>query len=298
VSKGYFQPADDIFALSAAIDPTNTGAEREGPISLKTTVPLSVTNNLYFFAGLPTDTGGSAKVDPADVRLAAKGEFGFGNTEAALAAFYAYNDYPRVLAMATTGIGSWNLYGEGVLKYGSERYFIESGGASAAQESGKLYFTGTIGGYYTDSDNNMTLALAYMYNGEGQSKVSYAEAYAYFANPFFPDRLSEIDRIKYGTHYAFASLSKSDILPDALGADKLAAGLIAIADLSDLSGYIMPSLTWTFFDYMSLQAGATINFGQKGDEFIVGGVGNGSDFGAAEPGVAFNLLLTVGTGGF
>jgi hypothetical protein len=137
-----------------------------------------------------------------------------------------------------------------------------------------------------------------MYNGEGQSKVSYAEAYTYYANPYFPSRLSEIDRIKYGTHYAFASVSKSDILPSTFGTDKLSASLIAIAGLSDLSGYIMPSLTWTFFDYMSLQTGATINFGQAGDEFITNGVGNGSDFFATKPGIAFNLLLTVGTGSF
>jgi hypothetical protein len=296
VSKGYFQPADDIFAVSASIDPTDTSAEREGPISLKTTVPLGVTNNLYIFAGLPTDAN-SAKVDPADARLAAKGEFGFGDTEAALAAFYAYNDYPRFLAMATTGIGSWNLYGEAVLKYGSERYFIEEDtrvpllGLSGSEASDRLYFTGTLGGYYTSSDGYFTLAFAYMYNGEAQKKVDATEALSYYvANG------DQADRIKLGEHYAFASVSKSDILPDTFGMDKLSASLIAISNLSDLSGIVMPSLTWTFFDYMSLKTGLSFNFGEGGDEYIVYGVGEG--YGATEPGVAFNLLLTVGTGSF
>jgi len=317
VSKGYFQPADDIFAVSAAIDPTNTGAEREGPVSLKTTIPLGVTNNLYFYAGLPSAGGGSSSpllqsttsatsltnIDPADARLAVKGEFGFGNTEAALAAFYAYNDYPRLLAMGTTGIGSWNIYGEGVLKYGSERYFISETtptwpnplGLVGSQESGKLYFTGTLGCYYTDSDNRVTIMAAYMYNGEAQRGVDYQQALSYY---MIASNTANWDRSKFGTHYAFASFSKGNIFHDKLGIDKLSASLIAIADLSDLSGYIMPSLTWTFFDYMSLQTGATINFGQAGDEYITNGVGNGSDFGATKPGIAFNLLLTVGTGSF
>jgi hypothetical protein len=58
VSKGYFQPADDIFALSPTIDPTNTGAEREGPVSSRRRSPR-VTNNFYFYAGLPTSSGPS-----------------------------------------------------------------------------------------------------------------------------------------------------------------------------------------------------------------------------------------------
>jgi hypothetical protein len=302
VSKGYFQPADDIFAVSAAIDPTNTGAEREGPVSLKVTVPMSVTNNLYFFAGLPTDTNGGTQVNPADARLAVKGEFSFGNTEAALAGFYAYNDHPRVLAMATTGIGSWNFYGEGVLKYGSERYFIQKDaallplGLIGDQESGKLYFSGTAGGYYMDSDNNLTIALAYMYNGEAQSGVSYEDAVKYYgSNP------TQLDRAKFGSHYAFASISKGNILHDSLGSDKLSASLIAISDLSDLSGYLMPSLTWTFFDYMSLQVGATFNFGPSGSEYIVYGVGqpfSPTSSLPSAPGAALNLLLTIGTGNF
>jgi hypothetical protein len=293
VSKGYFQPADDIFALSATIDPTDTGAEREGPVSLKTTIPMGVTNNFYFFAGLPADSGGSSKVDPADARYAVKGEFSFGNTELALGAYYAYNDHPRALVMATTGVGSWNFFGEGVLKYGSERYFV-SGPATAAQESGQFYFTGTAGGYYTNPDANLTLSLAYMFNGEAMDGVDYVDAFTYFlANP------TQLDRSRFGAHYAFASVSRSDIFPSILGTDKLAATLIAIANLSDLSGYLMPSLTWSLFDYMSLQLGATFNFGPSGSEYIVYGVGAASGMSVPDkPGASLNVTLTVGTGDF
>jgi hypothetical protein len=297
VSKSYFQPADDVFALSPTIDPTDTTQEREGPVSLKTTIPLGATKNLYFIAALPADTGDSTKVDPADARLAAKWEFGFGDTEAALAAFYSYNDHSRLLAMATTGFGRWNLYGEAIGKYGSERYFIEEDpsvpklGLSGGAQSDRLYFTGTFGGYYTDSDDYLTINLAYLYNGESQSKVDAAEALAYYEA-----YTNQYDGIRFGAHYAFASISKTDILPDSFGVDKLSASIIAIASLSDGSGIVMPSFTWKFFDYMSLKTGLSFNFGEAGDEFIVEGLGQG--FGATKPGMDFNLLLTVGTGDF
>jgi hypothetical protein len=294
VSKGAFQPADDIFAVTSSIDLTDTGAEREGPISLKTTVPLGVTNNLYFYTGLPTDTSGSSTVELADTRFAVKGEFGFGDTEMALGAYYAYNDHPRLLAMGTTGFGAWNLYGEGVLKYGSERYFISQGGSTAEQESGDFYFTGTIGGYYSDSDAGLTLALAYMYNGEAQKDVSAKEAIDYY----YPKHIDEVDRISFGEHYAFASITLSDIDSSKIGTDKLSASLITIADLSDFSGWIMPSLSYKFFDYMSLKLGATFSFGGSGDEYITYGVGSSSSLGATAPGAALNLTLTVGTGDF
>jgi hypothetical protein len=294
VAKGYFQPADDIFAVSAKIDPTDTSAEREGPISFKATVPLGITNNLYFYAGLPTSSDGSTTIDPADARLAVKGEYGFGDTELALAGYYAYNDHPRALLMGTTSLGSWNVFGEAVLKYGSERYYIEEVatsaayplGLSASQKDDQLWFTGTLGGYYTDSDSGVTVILQYLYNGEGQTAVTAKEAYTYYAL-----NTSELDRIKFGTHNAFASISDTNLFPGLVGKDKLGASLIAIADLSDLSCYVMPSVTWTFFDYMILKVGMAFNFGDSSDEYIV-------VMGDTAPSAALTASLTIGTGSF
>jgi len=305
VSKGYFQPADNIFATSATIDPTNTSAERQGPLSIKTTIPLGITNNFYIYAGLPTTTDSSGKtnvnMDPGDTRFAVKGEYGFGNTELALAGYYAYNDHPRALLMGTTGVGSWNLFGEGILKYGSERYFVSDTtpsstnllGLVGAQQSGNFYFSGTAGGYYFDSDSRVTIMLQYYYNGEGQTGVSAKDALLYEAT-------NKFDAINIGTHYAFASISDTDLFAQTFGADKLGASVIVITNLSDMSGYIIPSVSWKFFDYMSLQLGATFNFGQAGSEYITYGVGqtlSASGLPTAA-GAALNLTLTVGTGNF
>jgi hypothetical protein len=314
VSKGYYQPADDIFAASTAIDPTNTSAEREGPISIKTTIPLGVTNNFYIFAGLPTiidsTTGAAATtLDPSQARVAVKGEFGFGNTELALAAYYSEKDHPRALLMGTTSIGTWNVFGEGILKFGSERYFLTSGkapvtplnpnGISGAQDAAyQLYFNGTAGGFYSNPDSRLIVMIQYYYNGEGQTGVSAKDAYSYFIAES-KSGVSQFDNLKYSTHYAFASISDTDLFSAAFGADKLGASLVAIANLSDLSGYLLPSVSWQFFDYMSLQLGATFSFGPSGSEFITYGVGSQGGSGlSTTPGVAVNLTLTVGSGKF
>jgi hypothetical protein len=312
VSKGYFQPADNIFATSTTIDPTNTGAERQGPISIKTTIPLGVTDNFYIYAGLPTTTNASGatnlNMDPGDTRFAVKGEYGFGNTELALAAYYAYNDHPRALLMGTTGLGSWNLFGEGILKYGSERYFLSNNpaaivlpynpdGTEGNQQSGDFYFSGTVGGLYFDSDSRVTIMLQYYYNGEGQTGVSAKDALLYEVTN------KQYDTINIGTHYAFASISDTDLFSQAVGADKLGASIVVITNLSDMSGYIIPSISWKFFDYVSLQLGATFNFGQAGSEYITYGVGQVGQTSSltslpTTPGAALNLTLTVGSGNF
>jgi hypothetical protein len=310
VSKGAFQPADDIFA-SSLIDLTDTSAQREGPLALKTTIPLGVTNNLYFYAGLPTNSGSTnsalaltatgststVDVDPADARLAVKGEYGFGNTELALAGYYSYNDHPRALFMGTTSLGSWNIYGEAILKYGSQRYFLsdDSGIVTGAQQSDQFYFTGTFGGYYTDADSGLTLMAQYLYNGEGQTAVSAEDTLTYYlANP------SDYDSIKLGTHYGFVSISDSNLWSSTLGKDKLGASLIVISNLSDFSGYVMPSVSWTFFDYMILKIGATLNFGQSGAEYVTYGVGQSLNYLNLPTtcGAALTASLTIGTGSF
>jgi hypothetical protein len=297
VSKGAFQPADDIFAVTSAIDLTNTSDEREGPISLKMTVPMSNTNNFYFLAGMPTPTNGSTAIDPKDLRLGLKGEFGGGNTEMAAAAYYSYNDHPRALLMGTTGNGDLNFFGEAILKYGSERTFITTYDASlppfssTATYDSTLFFSGTTGGYYMNADNHITVLAQYYYNGEGQTKVNAQEAYNYYIlNP------SAVDRIRLGTHYGFVSFSWGQFLQE-----DLTANVYAISNLSDGSGMVSPSLQWQMFDYMAVSIGATFTFGAPGTEFIMYGPVVNSYSGmvfSTKPAAALNFTLTMSTEAF
>lgn len=288
VARGFFQPADNIFAESA-VDFSDYSAEREGPVAFKAmySIPKTMTN-FYFLAGLPSSAASSPNLD--DLRLAAKAEFNAGNTEFAFGAFYGYNDHPRALAMATTGIGAFNFFGEAIGKYGSERYFAQDGWA---QRSGQVFFSGTVGGYYTADDGKLAILAQYYYNGEGQEGVTAAEAYAHY----YPSNTAEADALSFATHYAGLSISRSEFL-----SEDLTVALYAVADLSDLSGFVVPSATWKFSDYFNVKLSAAFDFGDSGDEYLL----MGPDFRsfaktgafATKPGVALSLLATLGTGSF
>lgn len=294
VSKGFFQPADDIFAMSV-VDYSDTGAEREGPLAFKAMIPIPLTMaNVYFYAGLPS----SDYTDLGNLRVAAKAEVNVGNTEIAIGGFYAYNDYPRGLLMVTTGTGDFNFFGEGVLKYGSERYFIDTNGSSnplfwtASQNSDRFYFTGTLGGYYTDTNANLTIMAQVLYNGEGQTGVSAEEAYTYYMM-----HSSQVDRMKLNTWYAGASVSKTELFTD-----DLSVGAYAIADLSDLSAFLSPYVSYSLSDYMSVKLSAIFTLGEAGDEYILMGpdfreLARSGSF-ATEPGTAISLTFTLGAGSF
>ena len=263
VARGFFQPADNIFAESA-VDYSDYSAEREGPLAFKAmySVPKSMTN-FYFLAGLPSSAASNPQLE--DLRMAAKAEFNAGNTEFAFGAFYGYNDHPRVLAMATTGVGAFNLYGEAIGKYDTA--------ASGAEGIEAVLFSGTLGGYYTADDGDLTILGQYYYNGE------------------------DVSAAKNSAHYAFLSISRAEFLNN-----DFTVGLSAISNLSDLSGILIPSATWAFTDYFKLKLQASLNFGEAGDQFIM----IGPDFQslartgaiAKEPGVALSLLATLGTGSF
>jgi hypothetical protein len=289
VARGFFQPADNIFAESA-VDFSDYSAEREGPLAFKAmySVPKSMTN-FYFLAGLPSSAASNPQLE--DLRMAAKAEFNAGNTEFAFGAFYGYNDHPRVLALATTGIGAFNFYGEAIGKYGSERYFHNSDN-TWTQQSGQVYFSGTAGGYYTADDGDLTILAQYYYNGEGQNGVSAADAYSYY----YVNK-SEADSISFATHNVGLSISRAEFLtPD------LTVALYAIASLSDFSGFLVPSATWKFSDYFNVKLSASFNFGEAGDQYVLAGPDflYSSKMGsfATKSGVALSLLATLGTGSF
>ncbi len=307
VSKGFFQPADDIFALSS-VDFSDTAAEREGPLAFKAmySVPRTMTN-FYFLAGFPQSTNTSDPYKFEDVRLALKAEFSFGNTELALAGFYGKNDNPRAILMATTGTGDFNFYGEAIAKYGSERYFIAKNGSTnaslwtSAQKTEDFFFTGTLGGFYTNSDSNITISAQVLYNGESQGEVSAQEAYSWYLL-----HSSEADRSRLSPWYAGITFSKSKLFTD-----DLSVSLYGVTNLSDLSGMIVPSISYAFTDYSNVKLSANFTFGAAEGEFLINGPDNryiathsvltslppvlAFD---TTPGAAVSLTFTLGAGSF
>jgi hypothetical protein len=185
--------------------------------------------------------------------------------------------------MGTTGTGEFNFFGEAVLKYGSERYFLAKNGLgllAGSQKADQFWFSGTIGGYYINTDNNITVSASYFYNGEGQADVTAQEAYGYF---YLNQDL--IDRMKFGTHYASFSFSKAKFLDE-----RFSVNVYGVGSLTDLSLLVAPSLSWRFLDYASVKVGGTLSFGKNGSEYTM--------LGGGKPSATVNLSFDVGSGAF
>ncbi|MFW6288769.1 MAG: hypothetical protein ACOC2Q_03215, partial [Spirochaetota bacterium] len=164
---GYFYSPADLLNI-AEIDPEDPEAELEGPVALKANIPLGV-NNLYFYA-LPT-----AGDEPFDLGLAAKGELVVGPGEIGVGVIYQRDVSPAGMATVSTSFGDFDLFGEGVVSYGSNRTFVveteEFPGLETEDRNDEFFFNATAGFRWSDSvgDTSSTVSVVaqYLYNGEG-----------------------------------------------------------------------------------------------------------------------------------
>ena len=142
------------------------------------------------------------------------------------------------------------------------------------------YFSASAGFSYMNSDNNLNLIGQYYYNGEGyadsdrETLISQAKAAinslggadAPAAAPFN----TILKALIYGSgrHYGAINFSKGKILTD-----DLSASVIVVANLSDFSGLIKPSLSYRLSDNLSLALSPTFIFGPEDGEYsyIAGG---------------------------
>ena len=142
----FFSPADLLNVTD--IDPSDPGADLEGPVAVKANMPLGV-DNLYGYAILPSN--GS---DVTDLAWAGKYEQVFSQTEVGFGVFYQDGQDPAAMVTVSSGIDDISIFGEAVTKYGDSQ----------------LYFQGTLGTMYTWSDDESDFDLSvigqYYYNGE------------------------------------------------------------------------------------------------------------------------------------
>jgi hypothetical protein len=305
---GYFySPADDVFALSA-IDVLDPDAEREGPLALKLTysIPLTVAS-IALYAGLPPEDvaqGANPSYVPEDTAFALKAEALFGNTEIALAGYWRYDDKARVIAMATTGNGDINLFAEALLQIGSNRPYLYKRETPVMigmfptyyytdERADGLFFIGTIGGIWMDSELGLTVAAQYRFNGEGQdSTLTLEDAVTAYGESQIPTN-DAVDQallgylFGWGQHHAAVSASWTEIFDS-----DFSLSVTALMSLQDLSGIVMPRLSWAPWDYVTLSVGGTFSFGEAGDEFVGVAPTGGT------PTAKIDFMVSIGSGSF
>jgi hypothetical protein len=256
---GYFWSPADVINLTA-IDVTDPTAQLEGPISLRLQVPFAGTqNNLWAYAILP-ETDGSDSLDPEDIAVAGKYEFLLGNWEIGTGAFWQKDRAPKAMLTATGSVWKCNLFGEAVLGWGSDKDWIEIGDqtpyVTLSKDGDGIYFSATAGFSYIDTKNDLTGYFQYFLNGDGYSdsrrKGLIADGRDLLADQAGTSGAEALSAAfkgliwQSGRHYAGVYLGKSGLVNE-----KLSLSFLAIANLSDLSGFLQPSASWEFFDGFS-----------------------------------------------
>jgi len=306
---GYFWSPADVINLTS-IDVNDPTAQREGPISLRLNAPiLGTQSNIWAYALLPNAESAS-DLAPKDVAYAAKYEFLLGNYEIGTGAFWQRDRAPKGMLTATGSIGKFTLFGEAVLSWGSDKEWVDNIAGLAAAKSPTdvtskdkdgAYFSGTGGFSYMNSGKHITGYAQYFYNGDGYSTSRRKELIA--------DGRKLVDAMKdtsyatsmsgafkgliyqSGQHYAGVYLTKGEFLNE-----DLTIGMLSIANLSDLSGFVQPTVSYQFFTGFSGSFNPTFYWSTD----ALWGAGSDGEYVimADGPSMTLSFKATLGSGNF
>ena len=292
---GYFFSPANVMNLQT-IDVLDPSAQLEGPVALRVNHPIPGTqHNLWAYAVFD-----SADMKPEDTALAAKAEFVYGGWELGVGGYYKKDDPIRGVLTAVGSIGQVGVFGEATLSRGSSKSWvskIDSIGTipfytiAYTTDDSSAFFKGTAGLSYSNTEAGITVMGQYLYDGEGYSDADREalidEALIVRDSVGDTDAFSTAYKLlilNSGRNYAAASFTKSDFL-----ADDLSFSLFAIGNLSDLSAYLKPGLSYAFFDGMSMSLSALFAVGFDSGEYVVLNDGRA---------IGVSIALTLGSGAF
>lgn len=275
---GYFWSPADVVNLQPIdiLDPT---AQREGPVNFRVQVPVPNTqNNVYAYAII--DEGSPSFETTA---LAARAEFLAGNWEIGCGAYYRHDTAERVMATVTGPVGNFDIFGEAMLSRGSAKTFVTgiqpvppyAISLSGRQDHrGEFYFSASAGFVLASPRDYFTAVGQYFFNGEGYGRAKREElvsdAMAAIAGLGSGAEAAMMRQalagLVYGSgmHYAAVSLAK-----DKFPTEKTSLSLVAIANLSDGSGFIRPSIAWEPIDRLKVSLSPTFFFGSAASEYYL-----------------------------
>ncbi|NCB01086.1 MAG: hypothetical protein EOM67_02835, partial [Spirochaetia bacterium] len=250
---GYFFSPADLLNLSD-IDPLNASNDLEGPVAVKMTSSLGI-DNLYAYIVLPPTLK-----DARDLAYALKYEKVFNKTEVGLGAYYRYDNPPAAMLTFSSSVKKVSLFGEAVLQYGSNKTFI-TGSTTVADYKDTFFFLGTIGGSYTysakESDFSLSLLGQYFFNGEGYSNT---DIYDHIEGLLNTGKISVPDLFNPGMHYAASNISFTFT-------KNIGASLLVIGNMTDFSGVIQPSISYSGIKNLKISLSSSIAYGKEGTEY-------------------------------
>jgi len=320
----YFYSPGDVISLTAkdAADPT---AEREGPVALKATVPFPglkanltgfvLVRESYFVNDLPSlqNLGYALQADTL-----------VGDAQFSLGGFYQKDNAPKAVATVNTGFGFLNLpvlsdvnfFSEAVFSYGAD--VLKSTGSQALGSLGTgyatlsswektLYYTGTAGASYSNTDGNWSLRAEYLYNPFGSSdkdaaRRAFNTLYASLSGmAYVPGTALNSAGRTYGYADAMTpgmhNLTGLYSLTKIAGSDRLSFSTLWQQNLSDGSGWVKPAFSFKPWDVLTFTWGITTVYGDEGTQYPLTFQYRDKNATALGPKrVTLNVGVTFGTG--
>jgi len=245
----WFKPSD-ILSLSA-IDPDDPTAAREGPFAFKVDVPMKL-NHLMLYMVPPVSD------DAASSSIASKYDLVLNGWELSFGA-YGRADMlarPRAIFSFTGAIGSFDVYGENVLLYGSDRIYARESSTLGTYEAYRVenepFFQSTLGVKYSKSYSgglSYSIHVQGYYNGMGYADSSIMQSAAAKAaikkaiEDDYPTAYRYSDSaIEAGMWYLAGSASVSGRFGEGNNLTRVTGSVYALANFSDGSLRFNPQL--------------------------------------------------------
>jgi hypothetical protein len=147
---------------------------------------------------------------------------------------------------------------------------------TVVDRSDEALFSATGGVMYTNQDWHLTAVAQYLYNGSGYGTVNLGDLLQTLKDRAmgtsqpegeptlsFAGLLSSLGSLgKLGRHYGALYLGWSSIFDSDFGLSAL-----ALANFSDGSGYVKPTLSFSGLDHVTLSTSATFTWGGDGTEY-------------------------------
>ncbi|AHC13757.1 hypothetical protein L21SP2_0317 [Salinispira pacifica] len=305
---GYFWSPGDFISL-VPIDPDDPEAEREGPVAIKASLPFGLNMIDAYLIGDETVR------EFSELGVAGKASLYLAPVEIELGAGYQKDRPFRVMSTARLPLRDITFFGEGRLSFGRQGSVVSDPGdldvepvpeLPVFEEDDATYFSGTAGFLYLKSDlfeskTDLNLIAQYFFQGEGYDGSEYVRALAYglSTGEIQSDQLGNT-----GRHYTALSLGLNQLF-----LEDLSLSSFWQANWSDMSGQINSSLTYRFFDGLSLSAGVITAYGESPSEYVsLGSFTLPPEFGGEEVSVpsfknpfgdlAINVTVNLGGGRF
>jgi hypothetical protein len=268
----WYRPAD-VLSL-AAINPDDPSAAREGPFAFKVDAPFGKLNHATLYMVPPTNG------DIGEFSAAERTDLVVGGFELSFAGFYRsdYSAKPRAMFMFSGALGNFDLYGEGVAAWGSDRVYareVSAGVYDTYTIENAPVFQATLGAKYSweNSDGfGVDLHAQGYYNGQG-----YADS-SILRNALARTAIKAVDgddslyltRSGAGMYYLAGSASVHAQWGEGKKLSKTTLGSTGLFNFSDGSMRLKPSWSLTIGSggsVMSLTASALTALGESLSEY-------------------------------